>query len=109
MKIELGRKNLNGAMPMPCSNTSDGPAHYPTLYISDISESLPEGGEITFKFKKVSETKSNRNGEKTHSVDLEMREICDVKGAKSKKDDAGENLDRLADEAEEESEDKEND
>ena len=78
MKISLGIKHGEGSMPIPVSSP-ESPVHYPTLYIEKLSEELPDEGEITFRFKKVSETKRNRDGEESRSVDLEMREICGVK------------------------------
>jgi hypothetical protein len=104
--IDLGKKSDHSMMAMPKESEDDSKVHYPSLYISGVKVSLPDSGEITLKFKKLSETKSTREGKTDYSVELEIQEICDVESKEEeKKEDSGEALDRLAEEADDEEDD----
>jgi len=98
VNIKLGKKNgCCETMPSPISNTT----YYPSLYLSGEKVELPNSGEITLKFKKVSETKSTRDGETHFSVELDILEICEVEGKEeNEKEDSGDALDKLKNEAE---------
>lgn len=60
--------------------------HYPTLHIDGDQElGLPESGELTVKFKRVSESHSERDGKVSYSCVLEIHKILDVEGAEPEK------------------------
>lgn len=92
------------SMPTPAMH-SDSELHYPTLYIDGAkgeSPKLPDEGEMTIKFRKVSESQSKGKDGSRFSIGLDVIEICSVKGGP--KEDEGESgedaLDRLKKEAE---------
>lgn len=104
--IKLGR-SMKEAMPdMP--KTDD--THYPSLYLDwDNDYDLPKSGTMTVKFKKVSESNSERSdGKKHQSVTLDILSIDSVKGNKDASDEEspGDHLDKLKQEVESENEDK---
>jgi len=98
--IDLGKKSDHSMMAMPKESEDDSKVYYPSLYISGVKVSLPESGEITLKFKKLSETKSTCDGKTDYSVELEVQEICEVESTEDEtKEDSGDALDKLAKEA----------
>ena len=76
--------------------------HYPSLYLTWDSEyDLPESGEMTIKFQKNSETtRTDRNGDKSQDVSLDILSIESVEAmeepGESKEEDRGEAIDKLA-------------
>lgn len=54
--------------------------HYPTVYLEgDEFAELPKEGVLVAKFKVVSKTIAERDGEKRVSCDVELRKLLDVK------------------------------
>lgn len=97
----------------PCSPMMDKTEHYPSLHLEwDDDYNLPESGEMTVKFRKVSETNSKHGGKSRQSITLDIISIEEVKKGPAKKSDdededeteesSGDRLDRMAAEAEEE-------
>lgn len=74
--IDLGttHSKLMEAMPMQDSGTT-----YPRFHYSGPKElDLPDEGEMTIKFRKVSETESKReDGSEWYECSIEVRCICD--------------------------------
>lgn len=84
MKNTDGFHDLGEEYPKTCCDepTSEEASnvHYPSLYFSgkqaDAFKSLPPSGEAVIRFKKVSEsTRTDRKGETTYSVELEIHAI----------------------------------
>lgn len=85
MKIDLGTKPGEGGEPCCLSKTSEpGSPYYPSLYMS-FSDSrldgLPKEGTITFRYKTIATTESERKGKESCSVELELRKIVAVSEA----------------------------
>lgn len=101
--IDLGTKSSCGSCcPVPMKEDADR-VYYPSLYLNGKEVDLPDGGEIVLKFKKLSETKSTRDGKSEYSCELEIHEIVSVKGGSKKKasrDESEEALDKLRSEGE---------
>jgi hypothetical protein len=75
--IDLGRKSGGG----PSIPVDPTPKHYPTLYIdldADVLGDIPECGTMEVYFRTVSKTVTDRDGEKTVSVSLEIQKILDI-------------------------------
>lgn len=88
----------------PCSPMSMDREHYPSLHMEwDDSYNLPDSGEMTVKFRKVSETNSKHGGKSRQSVTLDIISIEDVKKGKAK---ASDDEDEDYDEKEESSSDR---
>lgn len=100
--INLGMKSKYPGMPHAERTTEDSDkVHYPSLYLNGVEVDLPDGGEITLKFKKLSETKSTRDGKTDFSCELEIHEIVGVKARSKKKaprDESEDALDKLREE-----------
>lgn len=72
--------------------------HYPSLYLSGLSEmpDLKDEGEATIKYRVTSRTSTDRDGKKTHSLDLEILSICDcTKPSKEKFNDSKDEMDEI--------------
>ena len=103
--IKLGQKSHMSSVPSPMEL---GDVHYPTIFLHWKKDyKLPDSGEMVVKFKKVRETHTTTDEEKTHEVTLEVHEIVSVKA--SKKDDEDESseeaIDKLAEDYDKEGED----
>lgn len=86
MKIDLGVTPSKGepSLSAPVSVGDSGPPYYPSLYMSfpdSRLDGLPEEGTITFRYKTVATTESERNGKESCSVELELRKIVAVSEA----------------------------
>lgn len=96
--IDLGMKSSSTHdMPMK-RGESEKRVHYPSIYLNGVEVDLPDGGEVTFKFTKLSETKSTRDGKTDYSCELEIHEIVNVKARSKKKasrDESEDALDKL--------------
>lgn len=107
--IDLGMKAKSPGMPYPERTTEDSDkVHYPSIYLNGVETDLPDGGEITIKFKKLSETKSTRDGKTDFSCELEIHEIVSVKASSKKKasrDESEDALDKLREDGKYEEED----
>jgi hypothetical protein len=79
-----------------------GETVYPSFHYSGPDElGLPDEGEMTIKFKKVSQTRSERNGVHHYKCTIEVREIRDVdaedvKPPSRRNSEAGDALDKIA-------------
>lgn len=90
---------------------SNSKEHYPSLHLEwNDDYNLPESGEMTIKFRKVSETNSKHGGKSRQSVTLDILSIESVEKKSVKEDDEEEStkeesssdrLDKMAEEAEE--------
>lgn len=70
-----------------CCSPLDKPTegYKPTVYLSfpdSRLEGLPKSGTVTFRYKLVSTSASERNGKKSCSVELELSEITNATPAK---------------------------
>lgn len=63
---------------------------YPSLYISDLKESIemPDSGEATIKFKVVERRETERDGKTSCSYDLEVQDISFLGKTSSKKEES---------------------
>ena len=86
--IDLGKKSeLLGATPEPAQENSKEPkVYYPSLYLNfdgvEKLDGLGETGEAIIKYKVVSKTISEREGEKYCSIDLEIHSITPKESSK---------------------------
>lgn len=92
-------------MPQPVGPGGDNKKMYPTFHYEGPEDlELPKDGTMTIKFKKTSSSeREGRDGKKTYSCTVEVKELVSVNGEKdnspSKRDkSAEESLDRLASE-----------
>lgn len=94
-KLPINLKRSDMCEPCSPMMTSDR-EHYPSLHLEwDDSYDLPDSGEMTVKFRKVSETNSKHGGKSRQSVTLDILSIEDVKKGKSKpSDDEDEGYDK---------------
>lgn len=82
--IDLGRKsNMPETVSPAGESDSKDKMHYPTLYIDGGAEldGLPDEGEMTVKYKKASKTTSERDGESTTCVTLDILQILDAEAS----------------------------
>lgn len=99
--IDLGRES--GPLSAPVGKPEKA-KYYPTLYIDSAPGEidLPTEGEMTVRFKVCSKTVSERDGEKTSSVSVEIQKIIDVEAdeedQKSERKSAEDTLDKYAEE-----------
>ncbi len=111
--------DLGSGGPECCTDSplkSEPSKYYPTVhYNGDKPLNLPDEGEITVTFRKVSEsTSKNSDGKKSYSCTLEIREITEIEAeeneveapAKNLSSEAGDSLDRLRNERIKEMKDK---
>lgn len=72
--------------------------YYPSLYLTwDDKYELPRSGEMTVKFQVNSETnRTDRDGDKSQSVDVEILSIESVTADKKEDEDRGDEIDKLA-------------
>lgn len=82
--------------------------HYPSLHLEwNDDYKLPESGEMTVKFRKVSETNSKHGGKSRQSVTLDILSIEEVEKKSATEDDEedeseespSDRLDKMAEEA----------
>lgn len=75
MKLDLDLDQAN-TMPEP---TSYDPASkfYPTVHLSLKEAEIPASGEITFKFRRVEKTETERNGVERCSYTLELTKLTE--------------------------------
>lgn len=104
--IDLRRKSSPEPLYNPHSN---GDKYCPSVYLSgDEALKLPDSGIITFRFKRNSQTETNRDGKTSYDVSLDLKEILAVKADKKAEADeelsAGEALDKLREEVDEDKE-----
>lgn len=60
------------------------PSHYPSFHYSGPKElDLPDEGEMTIRFKKVSSSKNESNGKTHHSCTVEVLKIVSVSEAEA--------------------------
>lgn len=91
--IKLGM-SMEEKFSSPEITKSDEEIVYPSLFFEwEKDYGLPKSGEMLVRFKKRSETNTERNGEKRQTVELEILEILDVK-KKGRDDDDEEDEDR---------------
>jgi hypothetical protein len=101
MQIDLGKKCAD--CPTPISNTSKDAGekvYYPSLYLEGATDlkDIPEAGELTVKFKRVSLSQTARDGKTRISVELEVRAITGFKSGDADTSKSGEDaLDELKD------------
>lgn len=112
LPIDLSRSDM--CMTEPCPMSTKDMEHYPSLHLEwNDDYQLPESGEMTVKFRKVSETNSKHGGKSRQSVTLDIISIEEVKKGKVKSSDEDEEeydkeessadrLDKMAEEASEE-------
>jgi hypothetical protein len=83
-EISLAMDDYMGGMVTGPSPTSGKPRDpdYPTFHYDGKKElDLPDEGEMTIKFRKVSSTSSvNKEGEHRYACTIEVRSVCDVEG-----------------------------
>jgi len=110
--IHLGKKStfLDSPVNLPYRpEESEGPAeHFPTLYLEwEKDYEMPDGGEMTVKFKKVRETNTEDKHGTRQSLELEVLEIISVKAKKGykKEESSEEALDKLVEDYDKEGED----
>jgi hypothetical protein len=105
MRIDLGQKMDFPEGPiMVAAPKEESKVHYPSIYIRGGSElkAIPESGTITFRFKRVSKSERERDGQKNCELELECREITDVASGSGKSEESpGRALDALKEEVEE--------
>ena len=100
-------------MTEPCPVAMNSKEHYPSLHLEwNDDYKLPESGEMTVKFRKVSETNSTHGGKSRQSVTLDILSIEDVTKKSVKKDEkddedekeesSSDRLDKMAEEASDE-------
>lgn len=102
MKCYLGKKMSEGPV-NPVSVESSGEEFFPTLFLSELPEKLPNSGTMTIRFRVARNTDNVKEGKK--SADVDVLEIVSVKAdkeSKSKFDEGGEALDKLRKEVEDE-------
>lgn len=80
-EISLAREYDNELGSPVMAQTERGP-DYPTFTYSGSKElDLPDEGEMTIKFRKVSETSSvNKDNKHYYECRIEVQSICDVEG-----------------------------
>lgn len=86
-------------MPEVSTKSDRKEKYYPSLYLTWDSEyDLPDSGTMTVKFEKKSESTTKRDGDKSQSVELEIKSIESVEeGAPEEKEEGrGEALDKIA-------------
>lgn len=96
MKIDLGKKIDGPCCPVPSGSNN---TYYPSLYLEGTGslKDIPESGTLTIRFKRVSQTERERNGDKSCSVELEVREIIGADAGDAETEKSGEDaLDELA-------------
>lgn len=95
--IKLGKKMDETAMPVPSKEDKDQ-MYYPSIYLTwDDKYELPASGEMTVKFRVASETnRTDRDGDTSQSVDVEILSIESVTPDKKEDEDRGDEIDRLA-------------
>ena len=88
--IELGTEPGKGNSPMAMPENPKK-KYYPTLYISGVKglDQIPEEGCALIDFKRRSITVSDREGEKSGSVELEICTLC-LQPEDEKSEDGGE-------------------
>lgn len=84
--IHLGRKAEApppGADYIPDSDQPGPEEFFPSLYMHDIEglEALPQKGTITLSYEVIERSETVRKGDKSSSVELEVREIVDYSGS----------------------------
>jgi hypothetical protein len=101
MNIDLGKKCSEPiCCPVPSSSGDCDKVYYPSLYLEGSSDlkSLPESGELTIRFRRVTFTTSERDGKQKISLELEVRAITGAKSGDADKEKSGEDaLDELKD------------
>jgi len=104
MNIDLEEKDMGMGMPM---NVSEGPKkkYYPSVTLHyDEPFDLPKTGEVTFKFEEVEKSqRKDSKGNAEYTCRLELHELVSSEGKKDdsptkKYDEAGDALDKLAEE-----------
>jgi len=82
-EISLEMDDYMGAMVAGPSSDKPREPDYPTFHYDGKKElDLPDEGEMTIKFRKVSSTSSvNKSGEHRYACTIEVQSICDVEGA----------------------------
>jgi len=101
--IKLGQKSHPMSVP---TKTEPGDVHYPTIYLQWKRDyKLPDSGEMVVKFKKVRETHTTTDEEKTHEVTLEIHEIVSVKAKECEECSSEDALDKLVEDYDKEGED----
>jgi hypothetical protein len=63
---------------------------------SELLDGLPEEGELTVRYKVVSKSTNERDGKKSCTLTLEVREIVEVEREEEEDDSAESALDKLA-------------
>lgn len=107
LPIKLGQSSEMNSKPCPVGQC------YPTLHLDwDDSIELPESGELTVRFNKVSETHSKLGSKSRQSVVLEILSIEEIEESELEEDEgdedeesSGDRIDKMAKEAEEEESD----
>lgn len=99
MKIDLGKKSGGMDCPCPISTSPANSVYYPSLYLEGSADlkDIPESGELTVRFKRISQRLEDRDGKKRYSIELEVRQITGVKAGDAENEKSGEAaLDELA-------------
>src|SRR6267142_2942123 len=89
MDKEISLELDHGNYPMAVSTSeSKRSPDYPTFHYDGKEElNLPDKGEITVRFRKVSETSSvTKAGEHRYACTIEVQAICDVEGEEDSTD-----------------------
>jgi hypothetical protein len=105
--IDLGKTYDGIEAAEPAEDSKEPKVHYPSLYLSDRPElaNLPDEGTATIKFKVVSRSVNERDGEKTVSTELEIHSItADTESKANGEDESLDEIEKGLREAEEASE-----
>jgi hypothetical protein len=85
--INLGQKWDGPCCAPEASKPEEPKEHYPSVYLSgEKAYELPESGEMTVRFKRVSRSETERDGKERHEVTLDLIEITSVKPDKETED-----------------------
>lgn len=77
--INLGMSYDGPSGSIAIKDSDEPKKHYPSFHYSGDQElGLPKSGEMTVRFKEVESSHSDRDGKKTYSCTVEIREILDV-------------------------------
>jgi hypothetical protein len=81
-EISLAMDELSGVSVPTLAEPKDREPDYPSFHYDGEKElDLPDEGEMTIRFRKVSETSSvNKQGEHRYACTIEVQAICDVEG-----------------------------